>query len=244
MSVSSLFALLAQSTTAGVSPVVLVLGGATFLLFVVAAYLVFVPIPMLQTALADTRRQREQEREQLDQQLRAERETADQTIGVLKSRIRNLREEADGFSELPKTKSALQDAELALHVQGRLQERLNEDAKAVAERHVEVHERDARLLRDAALETHVRRRTQQRLEDRIQEQQCALRTGERSVTELTTQIESLQSDVRAQSETAIEKRLADVQRESDRLRSIQERLQSSELSPQERLQALLGNSNT
>lgn len=137
----------------------------------------------------------------------------------------------------------LRDAELERHVQCRKQQRLSKAARLESDSQRQATAAAQRQLRDATLDIHVRRRLEERLATRLREQSDVLHTSSAQLGDLNEQVESLQNTVRAQSESMINNKLAEVQREGERLRDLQDRLQSSDLSPQECLEAMAALTN-
>lgn len=186
-----------------------------------------------------------------------ERRAAEMKIEDRDRHIRRLQREAEAHAELPAIKSKLCDAQLANHVGRRAQQRLEEKVveRAVAARselqlvNAELRSAEARSqqldrqIRHDSLDQHVQRRLQQRLEQRIQDQADQLQNSSRKLAELTARAESLEGSLRTQSETAIQKKLEEVERQGDTLRRLQGQLQSSDLPPQACIEALASLAN-
>lgn len=212
-----------------------------------------------QTLTATMEQQRLQAEKDLDEAklagvslLDEQRRAGESKIADRDRHIKRLEREAKDFSELHVIKSKLCDAQLANHVgrrvRNRLEEKIADQAKAarLALDRVEADRRAAtaqtqrlsRKLRQGQLDKHVQRRLQQRLEDRIREQETRLQNHSQHIAEVTEQAQSLEGSLRRQSATAIQKKLCEVDGQSETLRRLQEQLQSSDMPLQACVEAL------
>jgi len=186
-----------------------------------------------------------------------ERRAAETRITDRDRHIRRLQWDAEAYADLPAIKSKLCDAQLACHVGRRVQKRLEEKVAARDEatrcrlqqaQHeqlaAEARAQDLnKKIHHTKLDQHVQRRLQKRLEQRVQEQAAQLRSSSQQLFELTERAQSLEASLRAQSETVIQRKLEEVERQGDRLRQLQGELQSSSLPTQACIEALTSLAN-